>query len=112
MTQAPATIPQVVDIGFPKNTTGMNEGSVLLWLEQAHREGAYDLIVVDSAPTGETLTLLTLPEVTQWWVSRALPFQKVAIKTVGFAVRKTLGIPLDKGYEELNLLFEQARHRR
>ncbi len=88
---------------------GMNEGSVLLWLEQAHREGAYDLIVVDSAPTGETLTLLTLPEVTQWWVSRALPFQKVAIKTVGFAVRKTLGIPLDKGYEELNLLFEKLK---
>ncbi len=88
---------------------GMNEGSVLLWLEQAHREGDFDLIVVDSAPTGETLTLLTLPQATQWWVSRALPFQKTAIKTVGFAVRKTTGIPLDKGYEELDTLFEQLK---
>ncbi len=88
---------------------GMNEGTVLLWLEQSYREGDYDLIVVDSAPTGETLTLLTLPEVTQWWVSRALPFQKTAIKTVGFAVRKTTGVPLDKGYEELNLLFEKLK---
>ena len=88
---------------------GMNEGSVLLWLEQAYREGNYDLIVVDSAPTGETLTLLTLPEATQWWISRAFPFQKAAIKTFGFAVRKTTGIPLDKGYEELDALFEKLK---
>lgn len=88
---------------------GMNEGSVLLWLEQFYRSGDYDLIVVDSAPTGETLTLLTLPQATQWWVQKAFPFQKTAIKTAGFALRKTTGIPLDKGYEELNRLFDKLR---
>src|SRR5215213_6651886 len=88
---------------------GMNEGSVLLWLEQFHRSDDYDLIVVDSAPTGETLTLLTLPQATQWWVQKAFPFQKTAIKTAGFALRKTTGIPLDKGYDELNRLFEKLR---
>jgi arsenite-transporting ATPase len=86
---------------------GMNEGSVLLWLEQAVRESDYDLIVVDSAPTGETLTLLTLPQVTQWWLSKAFPFQKLAFKSVGFGVRKTTGIPLDKGYDELEKIFEK-----
>lgn len=88
---------------------GMNEGSVLLWLEQFYRSGDYDLIVVDSAPTGETLTLLTLPQATQWWVQKAFPFQKTAIKTAGFALRKTTGIPLDKGYDELNRLFDKLR---
>jgi arsenite-transporting ATPase len=88
---------------------GMNEGSVLLWLEQFYRSGDYDLIVVDSAPTGETLTLLTLPQATQWWMQKAFPFQKTAIKTAGFALRKTTGIPLDKGYDELNRLFEKLR---
>ena len=88
---------------------GMTEGSVLLWLDQLHRSGEYDLIVVDSAPTGETLTLLTLPQATQWWVQKAFPFQKTAIKTAGFALRKTTGIPLDKGYEELNRLFDKLR---
>lgn len=88
---------------------GMSEGSVLLWLEQFHRSGEYDLIVVDSAPTGETLTLLTLPQVTQWWVARAFPFQKTAIKTAGYALRKTTGIPLDKGYDELNKLFDKLK---
>jgi len=86
---------------------GMNEGSVLLWLEQAIREDDYDLIVVDSAPTGETLTLLTLPQVTQWWLSKAFPLQKLAVKSLGFGVRKTTGIPLDKGYEELEAIFEK-----
>jgi arsenite-transporting ATPase len=86
---------------------GMNEGSVLLWLEQAVREADYDLIVVDSAPTGETLTLLTLPQVTQWWLAKAFPFQKFAVKSLGFGVRKTTGIPLDKGYEELEVIFEK-----
>jgi arsenite-transporting ATPase len=86
---------------------GMNEGSVLLWLEQAVREEDYDCIVVDSAPTGETLTLLTLPQVTQWWLAKAFPFQKFAFKSVGFGVRKATGIPLDKGYEELEVIFEK-----
>jgi arsenite-transporting ATPase len=86
---------------------GMNEGSVLLWLEQFEREGDYDLIIVDSAPTGETLTLLTLPQVTQWWLSKAFPFQKFAVKSVGFGVRKATGIPLDKGYDELETIFGQ-----
>lgn len=88
---------------------GMNEGSVLLWLEQFYASGDYDLIVVDSAPTGETLTLLTLPQATEWWVQKAFPFQKAAIKTAGFALRKTTGIPLDRGYDELNRLFDKLR---
>jgi arsenite-transporting ATPase len=84
---------------------GMAEGSALLWLDQFYASGAYDVIVLDAAPTGETLTLLTLPQVTQWWLQKAFPFQKAAIKTAGYALRKTTGIPLDKGYEELERLF-------
>jgi len=88
---------------------GMAEGSALLWLEQTVRSAEYDLVVVDSAPTGETLTLLTLPQVTEWWVTRAFPFQRTAIRTAGFAVRKTTGIPLDRAYEELYALFEKLK---
>ncbi|MFN3597860.1 MAG: ArsA family ATPase [Rubricoccaceae bacterium] len=84
---------------------GMGEASALLWLDKFYTSGDYDTIVLDAAPTGETLTLLTLPQVTQWWLQKAFPFQKAAIKTAGFALRKTTGIPLDKGYEELDWLF-------
>lgn len=88
---------------------GMGEGTALLWLDHFYQSGEYDLIIVDSAPTGETLTFLTLPQITEWWITKAFPFQKLAIKGVGMAVRKTTGIPLDKGYAELKTLFERLR---
>jgi arsenite/tail-anchored protein-transporting ATPase len=88
---------------------GMNEGSVLLWVEEFVSSGAWDLIVVDSAPTGETLTMLTLPQATEWWLTKAFPFQKLAIKAAGLAVRTTTGIPLDKGYEELQRMFAKLQ---
>ena len=88
---------------------GMGEGSAMLWLDQFYHSGVYDLIIIDSAPTGETLTFLSLPQAMEWWLTRAFPFQKLAIQSVGFALRKTTGIPLDKGYKELQALFERLK---
>ncbi len=88
---------------------GMGEGSALLWLDRFYHERRYDLIVVDSAPTGETLTFLTLPQATEWWLTRAFPFQRLAMQTVGYAVRKATGVPLDRGYAELRTLFERLQ---
>lgn len=89
---------------------GMGEASALLWLDLFYHSDDYDLIVVDSAPTGETLTFLTLPQVTEWWLTRAFPFQSLIFQTVGLGIRKTTGIPLDKGYRELKELFEKLRN--
>lgn len=86
---------------------GMEEASAFLWLEKFYREKDYDLIVIDSAPTGETLTLLSLPQVTQSWLTKAFPGQKFALKTLGGVVRRTTGVPLDKGYDELQKLFDK-----
>ncbi len=84
---------------------GMEEASAFLWIEQYYREKTYDVLIIDSAPTGETLTLLSLPQVMQSWVSKALP--KFAIKTAGRLIRRTSGVPLDKGFEELEKLFDK-----
>lgn len=84
---------------------GSEEASALLWLEQHHRESRFELIVVDSAPTGETLTFLTLPQVTRWWLTHAFPFQRTAVKTIGAVIRSLTDVPVDRGYEELETLF-------
>ena len=84
---------------------GMEEASAFLWIEKFYTEGDYDLMVIDSAPTGETLTLLSLPQVTQSWLTKAFPGQKLAVKTMGAFLRRTMDIPLDRGYEELEALF-------
>lgn len=86
---------------------GMEEGAAFLWIEKFYREKMFDVIVIDSAPTGETLTLLSLPQVTKSWLTKAFPGQKFAIKTLGKVVRTTTGIPLDKGYDEMQMLFDK-----
>lgn len=86
---------------------GMEEGSAFLWLEEYYRNKAFDLIIIDSAPTGETLTLLSLPQVTQSWVMKAFPVQKYAMRSFGAMVRTMTGIPLDKGLVELDDLFQK-----
>jgi arsenite-transporting ATPase len=86
---------------------GMEEASAFLWIEKYYEEKSYDLIVIDSAPTGETLTLLTLPQVTKWWVTKALPLQRFAIRNIGRVARVAAGIPIDKGYEELENIFDK-----
>jgi len=88
---------------------GMEEASAFLWIEKYYEEKEFDVVIIDSAPTGETLTLLTIPQVSQWWISKAFPFQKYAIKAVGGMVRGMTGIPLDKGYEELDELFTKLQ---
>ena len=84
---------------------GMEEASAFLWIEKYFSEKTYDLLVVDTAPTGETLTLLSLPQVTQSWLTKAFPGQKFAIKTLGGFMRHAFDVPVDKGYEELEFLF-------
>lgn len=86
---------------------GMEEASAFLWIEKYFSDSLYDLIVIDSAPTGETLTLLTLPQVTKWWVTKAVPLQRFAIRNLGKVARVATGIPVDKGYEELENIFEK-----
>jgi len=86
---------------------GMEEGAAFLWIEKFYREKTYDVIIIDSAPTGETLTLLSLPQVTKSWLTKAFPGQRFAVKTLGKVVRKTTGIPVDRGYDEMQQLFDK-----
>ncbi len=86
---------------------GMEEASAFLWIEKYYSENTYDLIIIDSAPTGETLTLLTLPQATKWWVTKAFPLQRFAIRNIGKVTRYTTGIPLDRGYAELENIFDK-----
>lgn len=52
---------------------GMDEGSSLLWIMQHYYESDFDVIVVDCAPTSDTLRLLSLPETGRWWFSHLMP---------------------------------------
>ena len=89
---------------------GMEEASAFLWLEKYYTEGFYDLIVIDSAPTGETLTLLSLPQVAKSWMTKAFNGKNLAVRTVTAGVRVFTGVPLDKGLAELDDLFNKLEN--
>lgn len=86
---------------------GMEEASAFLWLEKYYTEGTYDVIVIDSAPTGETLTLLSLPQVAKSWMTKAFSRKNLAVKTVTKGVKFFTGVPLDKGLEEMDVMFNK-----
>src|SRR5262245_45371053 len=55
---------------------GLEELFSLLQILRHAREGRFDVLVVDCAPTGETLRLLSYPNVVRWWLNRIFPFQR------------------------------------
>lgn len=61
---------------------GLEEGAHLLWINQYVQQGFYDVIIVDAAPTAETLRLLSLPDVTRWWLERVLSLTRGVSKVL------------------------------
>src|SRR5437763_16938379 len=55
---------------------GMDELFSLLQIKQHHESGDYDAIIVDCAPTGETLRLLSFPDVAGWWLEKVFPIER------------------------------------
>lgn len=51
---------------------GLEEGAQLLWINQYVEQGDFDVLIVDSAPTAETLRLLSLPEASRWWIQKII----------------------------------------
>lgn len=52
---------------------GMDELFSLLQIKRHHEEGRFGCVVVDCAPTGETLRLLSFPDVARWWLQKFFP---------------------------------------
>lgn len=73
---------------------GMDELASLLWIAEHHDAGDYEAIVVDAAPTGETLRLLSLPEAGRWWLEKIFPIQRRLAQVLGPAVRRMIGMPV------------------
>jgi arsenite-transporting ATPase len=61
---------------------GMEELFSLLQIKAHAQSGLYDVLVVDCAPTGETLRLLSYPNVLNWWLEKIFPYERRLIKLI------------------------------
>lgn len=87
---------------------GMDELFALLEVNRHARSGAYDVIVVDCAPTAETLRLLSLPEVLSWYFEKVMPTERKLMKAARpLLTRLTdLPIPQDDVFASAQSIFE------
>ena len=61
---------------------GIEELFSLIKIKEIYEKNIFDLIVVDCAPTGETLSLLKFPELLSWYIEKLFPIGKVALKVL------------------------------
>ena len=61
---------------------GMEEIIALIQIWQQSQANSYDAVVIDAAPTGETVRLLSMPETFQWYANRIGGWQENALKMV------------------------------
>lgn len=73
---------------------GMEELFSLLKIADIHREGLYDRIFVDCAPTGETLSLLKFPELLSWYMEKFFPVGKVAVRLLSPISKKLFQVEM------------------
>jgi arsenite-transporting ATPase len=73
---------------------GADELFSLLALKRHHEAGEFDVLVVDCAPTGETLRLLSFPDVARWWLDKVFPFERQIMAAARPIVRSVLDMPM------------------
>jgi len=86
---------------------GMDEIASLMWIRQHAEKGDYDVLIVDCAPTGETLQLLTFPDAAKWWLDKIYPWERRAMKVARPMLQKMIEVPLpsDEVYVSLHDLL-------
>jgi arsenite-transporting ATPase len=87
---------------------GMDELFALLEVNRHARSGKYDALVVDCAPTAETLRLLSLPEVLSWYFERVMPAERRIMRAARpLLTRLTdLPVPEDSVFQAAQSVFE------
>jgi len=88
---------------------GMEELANLLYIVDYSRSGKYDVIIVDCAPTGETLRFLAFPEILRWWMERMFPIGRKAASLVHPLVSRLTNIPMpdDEVFASVESLFSE-----
>ena len=73
---------------------GMDELFSLLQIKRHYEEERFECVIVDCAPTGETLRLLSFPDVAKWWLEKVFPWERRLMAAARPFARGLLDVPL------------------
>jgi arsenite-transporting ATPase len=88
---------------------GLEDLLALLKIKEINDEDKYDVLIVDCAPTGETMALLKFPEIFKWWMEKFFPLKRKAAGIAKPIIDATLKIPIPdaKTFDEIEELYKK-----
>ncbi|MDE5908694.1 MAG: ArsA family ATPase [Lachnospiraceae bacterium] len=90
---------------------GLEELFSMFKILDVYESGEYDTIIVDCAPTGETLALLKYPERLSGMLKKVLPVKRAAVKSIGTVVENAMKIPMPKDhvFDDIEYLMDKMQ---
>jgi arsenite/tail-anchored protein-transporting ATPase len=88
---------------------GMEELSAMMYINQYRREQRYDVIVLDAAPTAESLRFISMPTTLDWYMKHIFPFQRNLLKAVRPIANRVapFELPTDSYFVNIRELFQK-----
>jgi arsenite-transporting ATPase len=78
---------------------GMEEVSLLLYINQYVRQSRFDVILLDCAPTGESLRFISIPTTLEWYMKKVFQMERTLVKVARPLAKRFYNVPLpDDGY--------------
>ena len=86
---------------------GMEELSAMMYVNQYRREGRYETIILDCAPTAESLRFVSMPTTLDWYMKHIFPYQRSLLKAVRPLANKVspVELPPDRYFANVQELF-------
>src|SRR6516164_5430642 len=86
---------------------GMEELSAMMYVNQFRRENVYDVIVLDCAPTAESMRFVSMPTTLEWYMKHIFPFQRTILKAVRPIANRVspVELPTDNYFANIQNLF-------
>lgn len=90
---------------------GMEEVSLLLYINQYVLQKTFDVIILDCAPTGEALRFISIPTALEWYINKIFNIEKTLAKYVGPVAKRMYNVPVpgDKYFNAIAYLFERLK---
>ena len=88
---------------------GMEEVSLLLYINRYVRDQAYDVIILDCAPTGESIRFISIPTALEWYMKKFFKMERALAKYVGPVAKRVYDVPIpgDEYFDAIEYLFER-----
>jgi arsenite-transporting ATPase len=90
---------------------GMEEVSLLLYINQYVQRKKFDVIILDCAPTGESLRFISIPTTLEWYMSKVFKMEKMLAKLARPLAKRIYDVPLpgDDYFDALENLFARLQ---